>query len=120
VVRAQLPGTQFIERFVSLVRPADAAQARPEVMMDNLSYIALADLPHDVAADLLAGRQPIGHLLERVWLKRRALPRDAALQQRLWQQVGLTDEAATRTYRIDTPEGPAMLITECFRLGMRR
>ena len=118
-VRAQLPGTQFIERFVSLVRPADGERAPPEVMMDNLSYIALADLPHDVAEDLLAGRQPIGHLLERVWLKRRALPADTALQQRLWQQVGLADEAATRSYRIDTPDGPAMLITECFRFGMR-
>jgi chorismate-pyruvate lyase len=118
MVRAQLPGTQFVERFVSLVRPGEG-QTPPEVMMDNLSYIALADLPHDVAEDLLAGREPIGHLLERVWLKRRALAAQPALQQRLWQQVGLADAEATRSYRIDTPDGPAMLITECFRFGMR-
>jgi chorismate-pyruvate lyase len=159
IVRSQLPGSQFVERFVSLVRPAGG---RTEVMMDNLSYIALADLPDDVAEDLLSGREPIGHLLERIWLKRRELPdvptvaeagvpgydiatwniilgppgmpapvqealnralvaslAEPALQQRLWQQFGLADPEATRSYRIDTPDGPAMLITECFRFGMR-
>jgi chorismate-pyruvate lyase len=114
-VQAHLPGERFVERCVSLVRPGEP----PEVMMDNLSYIALADLPHDVAEDLLAGHAPIGHLLERVWLKRRELPAEPALQQRLWRQVGVADAGATRSYRIDTPEGPAMLITECFRRGMR-
>ncbi len=111
VVRTQLPGDEFIERITSLV-------ARGEVLMDNLSYIAMHRLEPDVEAALREGSVPIGHLLSRWWVRRVALDDDGGLPQRLWQVVGLPDAPATRTYRIDTPQSPRMLIAETFRRGM--
>lgn len=112
-VRAHLPGTHFIERCVSLVH-------RGEVMMDNLSWIAVATAPADVRDDLLAGRLPIGHLLQRLWIRRAPLPQDQAkpLWPHLWRRCGEVDEGSVRSYVIATPDGPAMLITECFRQGL--
>lgn len=110
-VRVQLPGTQFIERITCLA-------AHGEVMMDNLSYIALAGLTPELVDDLQAGAIPIGHLLARLWVRReRIVPADV-LTQRLWDAAGLPDAAATRAYRITTPEAPRMLIVETFRHGM--
>lgn len=113
LVRQWLPGTKFLERRVSL-------QAHGQVMMDNLSWIALAALPDEVAEALLAGRQPIGHLLARMWTRRQPVPAAQPLWQRLWDQAGLPDDEAVRSYCVSTPEGPVMLITECFRQGMWR
>jgi chorismate-pyruvate lyase len=112
VVRSGLPGTRFIERRVVLA-------ARGEVMMDNLSYIALEGLPGDVRRDLEAGTEPIGHLLERLWVRRDFDDRAAApLRHKLWEACGLPDPEATRSYRVLTPGGPLMLITETWRRGM--
>lgn len=111
-VRQQLPGQRFIERLTCLV-------AHGQVMMDNLSYIALDGLAPDIRADLEGGRLPIGHLLARMWVRRVGLPPSAALQQRLWAEVGQPDPASTRNYVITTPEGPRMLICECWRNGMQ-
>lgn len=111
VVTAQLPGTRFIERVTSLV-------AHGEVMMDNLSYIALHGLEPDIEEALAAGRTPIGHLLARWWVRREAVPDSGELSARLWQFSGSPDPAASRSYRIDTPQGPRMLITETYRRGM--
>ncbi len=110
-VQAALPGTSFIERITSL-------SAHGEVMMDNLSYIALEGLPADIRRDLEAGVLPIGHLLARMWVRREFLPPDAGLYQRLWGASGVPDAEASRTYRILTPEGPRMLIAESYRRGM--
>lgn len=112
VVRDALPGEHFIERVTSLA-------AHGEVMMDNLSYIALDGLPRDVQADLEAGRLPIGHLLARLWVKRAAWQPTSWLFERLDAAVGVRDDAASRAYRILTPDGPSMLIAETFRRGMR-
>ncbi|NDY93776.1 chorismate--pyruvate lyase family protein [Ideonella livida] len=110
-VRQALPGSAFLQRRVSLSH-------RGVVMMDNLSWIALATVPDDVAQDLLAGRTPIGHLLARLWIRRQPLPLDPAVSALLWASTGLPDEAATRSYVIHTPDGPVMHITECFRRGV--
>jgi len=112
LVRSSLPGARFIERRVVLA-------AHGEVMMDNLSYIALEGLPDDARRSLEAGVTPIGHLLERLWV-RRAFDDSAAapLRRRLWDACGLPDAGATRSYRVDTPDGPLMLITETWRRGM--
>ncbi|HEX6708609.1 MAG TPA: hypothetical protein VF169_27985 [Albitalea sp.] len=111
-VREALPGTRFIERITSLC-------AHGEVMMDNLTYIALGDLDRTLQRDLEAGELPIGHLLARLWVRREPVAGAEALHERLWGTVGLPDAAATRAYRILTPEGPRMLIAETYRRGMR-
>jgi chorismate-pyruvate lyase len=112
LVRAQLPGEVFIERLVSL-------HAHGQIMMDNLSWLAPAALPPDIQAELAQGRTPIGHLLARMWIRRRTLAAPESLWPALWAHVGLPDPEATRSYAIDVPErGTAMVITECFRRGM--
>lgn len=112
LVRAQLPGAVFIERLVTL-------HAQGQVMMDNLSWLAPAALPTEIQAELAQGRTPIGHLLARMWIRRRTLAAPEALWPALWSHVGLPDPQATRSYAIDVPEGgTAMVITECFRRGM--
>ena len=111
-VRAALPGASFIERITCLA-------AHGQVMMDNLSYIALEGLPEDVRRDLEAGAMPIGHLLSRLWVRRSFLEATPVLYERLWGAVGgLPDTEASRTYCIVTPEGPRMLIAETYRRGM--
>ena len=111
-VRDALPGTRFIERLTSLA-------AHGEVMMDNLSYISLDGLADDIRVDLEAGRLPIGHLLARMWVRRATWLDSAWLVDRLGAAFGLPDPAASRAYRIVTPDGPCMLIAETFRRGMR-
>lgn len=111
-VQAVLPGTHFIERITCLA-------AHGQVMMDNLAYIALEGLQADVRRDLEAGTMPIGHLLARLWVRRRFLEPVPALFERLWSAAGgLPDAGASRLYCIATPEGPRMLIAETFRRGM--
>lgn len=111
-VRAGLPGGRFIERRVVLA-------AHGQVMMDNLSYIALDGLADDLRRDLEAGLVPIGHLLERMWHRRDFDDSGAApLRTKLWDAAGLPDPEATRSYRVWIPEGPLMLITETWRRGM--
>lgn len=110
-VSAVLPGKRFIERITCLA-------AHGQVMMDNLSYIALDGLAADVKRDLEAGSMPIGHLLSRLWVRRSFLNAEPTLYARLWAAVGLPDPAASRVYSIATPEGPLMLIAEAYRRGM--
>jgi chorismate-pyruvate lyase len=111
VVRDALPGTRFIERVTCLA-------AHGEVMMDNLTYIALDGLAADLRRELEGGSVPIGHLLARLWVRRAPLSDGQALQRRLWHSVGQPDPAATRSYTITTPEGPRMVIAETYRRGM--
>lgn len=111
IVREQLPGHRFIERITCLA-------AHDEVLMDNLSYIALDGLEPDIERDLHAGRLPIGHLLARWWVRREAILAPQELPDRLWSVTGLPDADATRSYRILTPESPRMLICETYRRGM--
>lgn len=110
-IAAELPGRTFIERITSLV-------AHGEVMMDNLSYIALDGLPADLHRDLEGGTVPIGHLFRRMWVRRTFLTVAPGLFERLWSVVGLPDERASRAYRVDTPTGPCMVIAETYRRGM--
>jgi len=110
-VREALPGTSFIERVTCLA-------AHGEVMMDNLSYIALQGLDAGARAELEAGRTPIGHLLARRWVRRSALPAGDELLPMLWRHVGLPDADASRHYRVEGTAGPMMVIAETFRRGM--
>ena len=110
-VRAVLPGSRFIERITCLA-------AHGQVLMDNLTYIALDGLASDLQRDLEAATLPIGHLLARLWVRRVALAQPPALIDRLWDVVGLADAPASRSYSIVTPDGPLMLIAETYRRGM--
>lgn len=111
-VKSNLPGRRFLERFVSL-------SSNGEVMMDNLSYIALDAIESDVRQILEEGRLPIGHLFEQMWVKKKPLSGMDALHARLWDRCGLPDPKAVRSYIVDTPYAKTMLITETFRYGMR-
>jgi chorismate-pyruvate lyase len=110
-VRATLEGPHFIERVTFLA-------AHGEVMMDNLTYIALAGLDADLRRDLEAGTAPIGHLLAPLWVRRSALAFAQDLLARLWHQVGLPDSNASRVYKIETAQRPLMVIAETYRQGM--
>lgn len=110
-VRRDLGGHQWLERVTSL-----AVDGR--VLMDNLSFTRLDAVPDWFLASLDEGRAPIGHLLDRLFVKRERLAADPVVAQRLWEQVGAPDEQASRAYRILTSEGPLMLIFEAFRAGM--
>jgi chorismate-pyruvate lyase len=114
IVRSQLPGTSFLERYSTLA-------ARGQVMMDNLVYVPLDGLGPSVRSGLESGTVPIGHLLDAMWVRRAPLPADAVgeLREQLWREVGTPDPLATRAYVIRTPEGPRFLIVETFRRGMR-
>jgi len=115
VVQSLLPGAQFIERCTSLC-------AQGEVMMDNLTYVALDRLSSELREGLAAGTLPIGHLLATLWVRRSAVEaaRAAPLYERLWQHVGLADAPASRAYTIYSEQGPLFLIAETYRGGMRR
>ncbi len=111
-VRSALPGAAVVERFSCLT-------ARGAALLDSLVYIAVHSLPRDIAQQMDAGETPIGHLLERLWVRRTPwMHLDDALCKRLWAEVGRPDAAATRTYTVETPDGPLMVVTETFRDGM--
>ena len=113
-VRRALPCAQYLERYSTLA-------AHGQVLMDNLTFIALDGLDPAVHAGLEAGTAPIGHLLESLWTRRQRLPRADldVLGPLLWNEFGLPDPVASRAYLINTPEGPRFLIAETYRRGMR-
>ena len=110
-VRSALSGESFIERITCLA-------AHGQVLMDNLSYIALGGLAPDVRRDLEDGVTPIGHLLSRMWVRRSFLDPKPVLYARLWGAVGLPDPEASRVYCISMPDGPRMVIAETYRRGI--
>lgn len=113
-VREALGGTAWLERVTSLSTPAG------EVLMDNLSFTRLDAVPDWFLAGLDQGQAPIGHLLDKIFVRREPAETDAAVQALLWNRVGQPDPPASRSYRIRTPELPLMLIYEVFRGGLVR
>ncbi|PIT02445.1 hypothetical protein TSA1_18050 [Bradyrhizobium nitroreducens] len=111
-VRDHLSGVEFIERQVCM-------SFRHEVMMDNLSYIALDAVDPELRGYLEAGISPIGHIFDRRWTRKKPVPALSSVQRRLWQRSGAPDPSAVRSYLLEMPHGACMLITETFRAGMR-
>lgn len=111
-VHAHLGGAAWLCRVTSLCTAAGA------VLMDNLSFTRLDAVPDWFLNKLDEGRAPIGHMLDALFVRRERVATDAALQQMLWDQVGARDDAASRSYRIVTPDGPLMLIFEVFRAAV--
>jgi chorismate-pyruvate lyase len=113
VVAAHLGGRRFLERQVVL-------HHENEVMMDNLTYVALDLIDDDVAAHLAERRSPIGHIFEHKPTKKRPIALDCAILDRLWSRAGIPDAEAARSYVLNADRAACMLITECYRAGMRR
>ena len=110
-VLAHLGGSHWLERVATLV-------VNDQVMMDNLSFTRLDAVPDWFLQGLDAGSAPIGHLLDKLFVRRERVDTSATLQAHLWTHVGQPDPHASRSYRIVTPQGPLMLIFEAFRAGM--
>jgi chorismate-pyruvate lyase len=110
-VREQLGGQSWLVRVTSL-------HARGHVLMDNLSYTRLDAVPAWFLSQLEQGQAPIGHLLERLFVRREKVPGSPELAQQLWQLVQQPDVRASRHYRISTPEGALMQIFEVYRAGI--
>ena len=108
-----LHGQRFLERITSLV-------AHYEVLTDNLVYVALDGLDRRMQTELEAGVRPIGHLLSNRWTRRETVHVEPAVLERLWQAVGVADPDAMRCYRLETLDGPTMLVCETFRDGLWR
>lgn len=111
-VRAYLSGETFIERQVCI-------STCDEVMMDNLSYVAVGTIDSELSDYLEAGISPIGHFFDRRWTRKKPVPSPASVQRQLWRRSGVPDLSAVRSYLLEMPHGTCMLITETFRFGMR-
>ncbi|MEY4564999.1 MAG: hypothetical protein RLZZ618_4276 [Pseudomonadota bacterium] len=110
-VHQHLGGTEWLQRVTTLV-------AHGQVMMDNLSFTRLDAVPDWFLDSLDEGTAPIGHLLNKIFVRRDRVDTSATLQALLWTHVGQPDLNASRSYRVSTPDGPLMLIFETFRGGM--
>jgi chorismate-pyruvate lyase len=110
-VREQLGGCTWLKRVTSL-------HAQGQVLMDNLSFTRLDAMPDGFLQQLNAGHAPIGHLLQRLFVRREPVAGSPDIAALLWQHVGLPDARASRSYLIVTQQGPLMLIFEAFRAGM--
>lgn len=111
-VRRYLSGRTFLERQVCMSHNG-------EVMMDNLSFIALDSIDAELRTRLEEGIVPIGHIFSTRWIRKRPVENVPTVQNRLWERSGLPDPQAVRSYLLEMPETTCMLITETFRAGMR-
>jgi len=108
-VQRILGGNVWLQRVTSL------HNAQAEVFMDNLSFTRLDAVPAWFIEALNEGGTPIGRLLDQLFIKRVKTTTGSALQDLLWNTVGMPDARASRSYHVATPEGPFMLIFEVFR-----
>lgn len=110
-VRSHLPGSDFIERQVCMSH-------KGEVMMDNLTYVALEQLDGDVRRHLEQGLAPIGYVFDIKQTRKRPLPCPAAVLDNLWARAGVPDPNSARSYVLEIENNSCMLITETYRAGM--
>jgi chorismate-pyruvate lyase len=110
-VRAHLPGKSFIERQVCMSH-------RGEVMMDNLTYVALEQLDPEVQRHLEQGLSPIGYIFDIKLTRKKPVSCPEGVLDRLWQRCGVPDPEAARTYVLEIENTSCMLITETYRSGM--
>jgi chorismate-pyruvate lyase len=108
-----LGGTHWLQRITSL------HNADGDVFMDNLSFTRLDAVPNWFVNALNEGKMPIGKLLDQLFIQRKPVDTSSSLQALLWNTVGLTDQRASRSYKITTPDNAFMLIFEVFRDAVR-
>ena len=113
VVMQELGGTSWLKRVTSLYSESG-------VLMDNLSFTRLDRVPTWFLTDLENGLAPIGHLLEKLFVRRERIDSTPELEQVLFETVGFPDSNSSRAYTVNTEEGALMLVFETYRAGVAR
>jgi chorismate-pyruvate lyase len=113
VVLRELGGTSWLKRITSL-------HSESRVLMDNLTYTRLDRVPAWFLADLEQGVAPVGHLLEKVFIRRERIVSSPELEQVLFDVVGFPDSGSSRAYTINTDDEALMLVFETYRAGFAR
>ena len=113
VVRHQLGGTSWLKRVTSL-------HSESRVLMDNLSFTRLDRVPDWFLSDLELGKAPVGHLLEKLCIRRERIVSSPELEQVLFDVVGFPDSNSSRAYTVNTEDGALMLVFETYRAGVAR
>jgi chorismate-pyruvate lyase len=113
VVKRELAGTTWLKRISSL-------HSESKVFMDNLTFTRLDRVPDWFLSDLEQGNAPVGHLLEKLYVRRERIVSSFELEQELFEVVGLPDSGSSRAYRINVESGALMLVFETYRAGFAR
>ncbi|MEN9890808.1 MAG: hypothetical protein RLY78_1103 [Pseudomonadota bacterium] len=108
------PPGPCLQRLISL------CAADGTVLLDSLSYLPLAGLDAADREALLAGRTPIGQLLDGRWQRRHPVEPAPGFWDPLWACVGRPDPAAARAQWLAHQGGPSWLVAEVLRGGMVR
>lgn len=112
-VSRELGGTSWLKRITSL-------HSETGVLMDNLTYTRLDRVPIWFTADLELGKAPVGHLLEKLFVRRQRIAGTPDLEQVLFEIVGFPDCNSSRAYTVNTESGALMLVFETYRAGFAR
>jgi chorismate-pyruvate lyase len=110
VVMRELGGTPWLKRVTSL-------HSDSRVLMDNLTFTRLDRVPAWFLSDLEQGLVPVGHLLEKLYVRRERIVSSIELERELFDVVGFPDSSSSRAYTINTEEGALMLVFETYRAG---
>jgi chorismate-pyruvate lyase len=113
VVMRELGGTSWLKRITSL-------HSEAQILMDNLTYTRLDRVPDWFLTDLEQGLAPVGHLLEKFFVRRERLDSTIDLEQVLFDIVGFPDSSSSRAYTINTELGALMMVFETYRAGLAR
>ncbi len=113
VVMHKLGGTSWLKRVTSL-------HSESRVLMDNLTFTRLDRVPDWFLADLELGKAPVGHLLEKLFIRRERIFSSPELKQALFEIVGFPDSNSSRAYTVDSEQGALMLVFETYRAGFAR
>ena len=113
VVRLELGGTNWLKRVTSL-------HSESRVLMDNLTFTRLDQVPDWFLEELEQGVAPVGHLLSKLFVRRHRIASTPELAAHLFEIVGLPDINSSRAYTINTEQGGLMLVFETYRAGLAR
>jgi chorismate-pyruvate lyase len=113
VVKRELGGISWLQRVTSLTTES-------RVLMDNLTFTRLDRVPEWFLADLEQGLAPVGHLLEKLFVRRNPVDSSLELETQLFENVGFPDSSSSRAYTINTEMGALMLVFETYRAGLAR
>jgi chorismate-pyruvate lyase len=113
VVMHKLGGTFWLKRVTSL-------HSASRVLMDNLTFTRLDRVPTWFLANLELGLAPVGHLLEKLLIRRERIESTPDLERELFEVVDFPDSGSSRAYTVNTEEGAVMLVFETYRAGFAR
>jgi chorismate-pyruvate lyase len=113
VVRHELGGTSWLKRLTSL-------HCENQVLMDNVTFTRLDRVPETFLTGLEQGLAPVGHLLEKLFVRRERIISNPELERELFDVVGFPDSNSSRAYTINTENGALMLVFETYRASFAR